>query len=161
MSVYAKSYVASGPADSPSLPWHDRRHGREPGLYHSGYLVLANSSLRSYMLTPSLGPDVLGRTCDAALKRVRPNSPLIVERARPATIGQPGDNALLLSSYRAVSAPGENSLYPPRPASTTLKGIRPGRNRPPSSQPKLRQQPAPLFSRTRPVPTVPYPYRTA
>jgi hypothetical protein len=54
-SMYAKSYVASGPADSPSLPWHARRHGREPGLYRSGYLVLANSSLRSYVLTSSLG----------------------------------------------------------------------------------------------------------
>ncbi len=99
MSVYAKSYVASGPADSPSLPWHDRRHGREPGLYHSGYLVLANSSLRSYMLTPSLGPDVLGCTCDAALKRVRPNSPLIVdERARRLSASQ----EIMLCFYAAI-----------------------------------------------------------
>ena len=104
MAVYAKSHVASGPADSPSLPWHDRRHGREPGLYHSEYLVLANSSLRSYMLTPSLGPDVLGpdvlgRTCDAALKRVRPNSLLIVdERARRLSASQ----EIMLCFYAAI-----------------------------------------------------------
>src|ERR687893_955114 len=89
MYVYAKSYVASGPADSPSLPRHDRPHGREPGYYHSGYLILANSSLRSYMLTLSFGPDVLECTFYAALKRVCPNSPLIVDqRARRLSASQ-------------------------------------------------------------------------
>ncbi len=158
--MYTKSYAASVPADSPSLPWHVRRHGREPGFYHSGYLVLANSSLRSYMLTRSLEANILGRTLALHLRRfVRIAPPR--GRARPKTIVHPGHNALLLRSYGALSTSGEDSLYPPHPASRRLKGVRFGRNKRPSIQPKPRQQPAPLFSQTSPIPTVPYPYRTA